>query len=57
MYDLAAVARKVKKDGVEEVINILLSGKLSDNIKTQLTSCGIFINGYPNLSLIYSLAS
>ena len=56
MYNLDAVARKVKKEGVDAVINVLSSENLSDTMKTQLTNCGVLINGYPNLSLLYSLA-
>ena len=55
MYDLAALTRKIKKERLQETINYLLSDKLSDNIKDQLTNAGVFINGGLNYQLLYSL--
>ena len=56
MYDLAALVRKIKKEGLQSAIDYLSSDTLSDNIKNQLTAYGVFVNGYLNLSLLYFLS-
>ena len=48
--------RKIKKDGVDSVISEISSDNFSETIKKDLSDCNIFVDGYPNLSLIYSLA-
>lgn len=55
MYDLSSVRRKIKKEGVDNFISELVSENFSENIKKDLSDCNIFVDGYPNLSLIYSL--
>ena len=55
MYDLASVQRKIKKEGVDKLIFDISSENFSEDSKKELSKCGIFSNGYPNLSLIYSL--
>ena len=56
MYDLGTIKRKIKKDGVDSVISDISSDNFSETIKKDLSDCNIFVDGYPNLSLIYSLA-
>ena len=56
MYDLNALARKIRKDGIDKTIDFLLSDNLSNTIKEQLVDLKVFVNGYLNLSLLYSLA-
>lgn len=56
MYDLDAVRRKVRKEGVDKTISDLTSENFSDEAKESLSHFGVFLDGYPNLSLIYSLA-
>ena len=56
MYNLEAVRRKIKRDGIDKLILDLSSETLSDDAKRELSSCNILTNGYPNLSVIYSLA-
>lgn len=55
MYDLSSVRRKIKKEGVDNFISELVSENFSETIKKDLSDCYIFIDGYPNLSFIYSL--
>lgn len=56
MYDLGSIKRKIKKEGVDNLIVELSSDNFSEDIKKDLSNCNVFVNGYPNLSLIYSLA-
>lgn len=55
MYDVNALKRMISKNGMDFAISVL-SGDLSEEIKAQLTDAGLLVGGYPNLSLIYSLA-
>lgn len=55
MYDVNAVKRMISKNGIDYAISVL-SGNLSEETKSQLTNAGLIVGGYPNLSLIYSLA-
>ena len=55
MYDLNSVRRKINKEGVDNFISDLSSENLNKDVKNDLSICGILVNGYPNLSLIYSL--
>ena len=56
MYNLETLRRRVKKNGAEAVINDLVNNKFSEESITQMTENHILCDGYPNLSLIYSLA-
>ena len=56
MYDLGTIKRKIKKDGVDSVISEISSEDFSETVKKDLTACNILVDGFPNLSLIYSLA-
>lgn len=56
MYDLGSVKRKIRKEGVDRLISELSSGNFSEDIKRDLADCNVLLDGYPNLSLIYSLA-
>ena len=56
MYDLGTVKRKIKKEGVDNLIFELSSEDFSETVKKDLTACNILVDGFPNLSLIYSLA-
>ena len=55
MYDLNAVKRKIRKVGIDQFILDLSSKNLSDDAKRELSKYDIITNGYPNLSVIYSL--
>ena len=55
MYDLSSVRRKIKKEGVDNFISELVSENFSETIKKDLTACNVLVDGYPNLSFIYSL--
>ena len=55
MYNLDAVKRKIEKDGIDNLIRDLSSANFSDDAKRELSAYDIFTNGYPNLSVIYSL--
>lgn len=55
MYDLSSVRRKIKKEGVDNLISELSSENFSEDIKRDLTACNVLVDGYPNLSFIYSL--
>lgn len=55
MYDLNAVKRMISKNGIDYAISVL-SGDLSEEIKSQLTDVGLLVGGYLNLTLLYSLA-
>lgn len=57
MYDLNALRRRVRKEGVELVICELCSENFPKEAKEQLTKDNVFVDGYPNLSLLYSMAS
>lgn len=56
MYNLDSVLRRIKKEGVDKLISDISSENFSEDAKEELSRCGIISNGYPNLSLIYSLA-
>ena len=56
MYNLEAVRRKIKKEGIDKTIFDLSAGNFSEDAKAELGKLNIFTNGYPNLSVIYSLA-
>ena len=56
MYDLGTVKRKIRKEGVDNLISELSSENFSEDIKRELAECSVLVDGYPNLSLIYSLA-
>ena len=56
MYDLEAVKRRIEKEGLDSVIKDLSSSNLSGEIFDGLESSNIFVGGYLNLSLLYSLA-
>lgn len=56
MYDLNAVKRKIKKDGINKFIFDLSFGIFPEEVEENLINLGILSNGYPNLSFIYSLA-
>ena len=56
MYDLGSVKRKIKKEGVDNLISELSSENFSEDIKRDLSACNVLVGGYPNLSLIYSLS-
>jgi len=55
MYNLEALRRRVRKNGVDAVINDLLNNQFSEESISQMTKDHILCDGYPNLSLIYSL--
>ena len=55
MYSLEAMLRKISKEGVDRVIVDLSSNNFPEEAKNELSSSGIFVGGYPNLSLIYTL--
>ncbi|MFR2533923.1 MAG: hypothetical protein ACLTEH_00860 [Clostridia bacterium] len=55
MYDANALKRKIHKEGIDSVMNFLL-GDLDDSVRDSLTKANVFIDGYLNMSLIYSLA-
>ncbi len=55
MYDLGSVKRKIKKEGVDNFISELVSENFSEDIKRDLANCNVLVDGYLNLSLIYSL--
>lgn len=57
MYTVDALRRKIEKEGLDKVIKDLSSGRFSEEEKADLKSAGIFIDNYPNLSLLYFLAS
>lgn len=57
MYDLGTVKRKIKKEGVDNLISELSSEDFSETVKKDLTACNILVGGFPNLSLIYSLTT
>jgi len=56
MYSVEALQRKIKKEGVDKTIHDLSTGNFSESVKEELNKALIFIDGHPNLSLIYSLA-
>ena len=56
MYDLELVREKIKEEGLDNLISELSSEDFSEDIKKDLSNCNIFVGGYPNLSLIYSLS-
>lgn len=55
MYDLGSVKRKIKKEGVDKFISELVSENFSESIKKDLTACNVLVDGYINLSLLYTL--
>ena len=55
MYDLAALKRKISKDGFQTTFDFLLSDNLPLQIKEDLTKEHVFNNGHLCLSLLYSL--
>lgn len=55
MYDVNAVKRMVLKHGVDYLISYLM-GDLDKRVEAELTKVHLIVNGYPNLTLIYSLA-
>ncbi len=55
MYSVEALQRKIKKEGVDKTIHDLSNATFSEDVKIKLHDSCILINGYPNLSLIYSL--
>ena len=55
MYDLEALRRRIKKSGAEAVINDLTNNKFSEESIKEMSENHILRDGYPNLSLIYSL--
>ncbi len=55
MYDINAIRRFISKKGIDNAISYL-SGDLDNNLKKELTKCHLFVDGYLNISLIYSLA-
>ncbi len=56
MYDLGTVKRRISEKGVDTFISEISSENFSETIKKDLSDCNVFVDGYPNLSLIYSLA-
>lgn len=55
MYDAKAFKRLIKKKGVDYAISYL-SEHLGDISKEDYTKEYLLVNGYPNISFIYSLA-
>lgn len=56
MYNLNTLKRKIKKDGLQETIDFLLSDDLPLEIKQDLTKEHVFSpKGYLCLSLLYAL--
>ena len=53
MYKNSLIQR-IGKEGIGPVIEFLSSPKLNVELKEALTEEGIFVNGYPCLSLILS---
>lgn len=56
MYNIKTLSRLISKKGVDYAINTLTSPTLPEHIKEDLGKCNIFIDGYLNLDLIYSLS-
>ena len=56
MYTIESVKRKIKKEGIDQTIRDLSYGNFSEDVKKELNNSHIFCDGYPNLSVIYSLA-
>ncbi len=56
MYNIEAIRRLIAKNGIDATVRLLCSDNLPENIKAELTKCGIFRNNYLCLSLVYSLA-
>ena len=55
MYSFEAMLRKLSKEGLDKFISDLSSGNFSEDAKKELTSLGVLVGGYPNLSYIYTL--
>lgn len=56
MYTKEGAARQIKKEGLQEFVKNLSSSNLSEESKQELEKIHIFVNGFPNLSLIVTLA-
>ena len=58
MYDVDAIRRKISKEGVEAIYDVIryLSGEFDECIQAELTKAKLLVDGYPNMSLIMSLA-
>lgn len=56
MYNVEALKRKIQKEGLQPTIILLSSPDFPKSIKEDLTKDRIFVGGYPNISLISSLA-
>lgn len=56
MYTKEGAARQIKKEGMQNFIKCITSDNLSEQAKRELTQCNIFVGGFPNLSLLETLA-
>lgn len=56
MYTAEAARRLIKGKGVPYFLNLINSESLPEHIKKDLEEAKILRNGFPCLSLIYSLA-
>jgi hypothetical protein len=55
MYTLDTLRNTLTEDGIESFITSLANGSHTKETIEQLTDLNILCNGYPNLSLIYTL--
>lgn len=56
MYDFNALRRRLQKEGIAAVVSELCSEDFPEEAKVQLAKDNVFVDGYPNLSLLYSIA-
>lgn len=56
MYTKEGAARQIKKEGIQNFIEGITSDNLSEQAKQELAKCNIFVGGFPNLSLLETLA-
>ena len=55
MYNTESLRRKISEEGLQQTITELSSENLPINLKSELEDSQILVNGYVNISLIYSL--
>ncbi len=55
MYSIIAIKERIRRYGLNTTLLFLTSPNLSPYAVEALTSSGILVNGYPNLSLISTL--
>lgn len=55
MWTTAKVQELIKTEGLQKTLMVLTDDNFPENAKEQLSKDYLFVGGYPNLELLYTL--